>query len=126
MFPSMTPVQIYQGQDKSESIYPALDIFVLASYSETYGLVTIEAMASGLPIVATNAGGTAEIIANQETGLLFKPKNSDELADKLLKLIDNRGLAEEIAQKAQLDAVKRFSHKTQAERWAELIRKEML
>ena len=48
-----------------------LDMFILASHSETYGMVTIEAMASGVPVIGTAAGGTQDIIQSEENGLLF-------------------------------------------------------
>ena len=112
-------------QRDSKSIYSALEILVLASFSETYGLVTIEGMASSLPIVATRAGGTVEILNDEQTGLLFEPKNSTELADRLIRLIENGDFAKELGKRAQRDAVERFSHKAQAQKWAELIRIEM-
>ncbi|GAA3923180.1 glycosyltransferase [Hymenobacter algoricola] len=51
--------------------YHAIDIFVLASTSETYGMVTLEAMAAGVPIVGSATGGTVELVQDGETGLLY-------------------------------------------------------
>jgi glycosyltransferase involved in cell wall biosynthesis len=62
------------------------DVFVMPSNSETFGLVAIEAMASALPVIATNAGGVPEIIDNGVDGLLFKPKDSATLTELLWKV----------------------------------------
>ncbi|MCB2377522.1 glycosyltransferase family 4 protein [Hymenobacter sp. BT635] len=51
--------------------YRAIDVFVLASPNETYGMVTLEAMAAGVPVVALAAGGTLELVQEGETGLLY-------------------------------------------------------
>lgn len=69
-------------------ILKSLDVFVLPSNSETFGLVLIEAMASGVPVLATNSGGVPEIIEDRTDGLLFEPKSSEQLA-KLLQTIYN-------------------------------------
>lgn len=69
--------------------YKAVDVFVMASVAETFGMVTIEALTSGCSVVATNSGGSPEILGFGEYGQLFEPKNSDDLARVLDKLIVN-------------------------------------
>jgi len=105
-----------------EQVYAALDIFILASYSETYGLVTIEAMASGLPVIGTRSGGTKEIISDGITGLLFEPKNHDELSLKILRLLQNREEAQSLAVAARQSARRDYSHISQCENWEKIIR----
>jgi D-inositol-3-phosphate glycosyltransferase len=51
--------------------YQAIDVFVLASENETYGMVTLEALAAGVPVVAAATGGTPELVAHNRTGLLY-------------------------------------------------------
>jgi len=70
-----------------------LDVFVLASWDEPFGLVTVEAMAAGIPIVATNTGGTLEIITNEETGLLVTPKDAKQLAQAVIRILTDKNLA---------------------------------
>jgi len=93
------------------TVYAALDVFVLTSQAETFGMVTAEAMAAGLPIVATQSGGTPEIVHDHRTGLLFQPNDADDLAASLRILLDFPELRRRFAIAAQQDARKRFSHK---------------
>jgi glycosyltransferase involved in cell wall biosynthesis len=74
------------------------DVFVLPSLSEGLPLVILEAMASGLPIIATRIGGLPEIIENGNNGFLVQPKNPKEIAEKLKLLLYNRELVEKMSQ----------------------------
>jgi len=65
------------------------DVFALPSVSEGFPNVILEAMAAGLPIVSTNIGGLSEIIHNEENGYLVEPKNSEQLAYKILEILKN-------------------------------------
>jgi glycosyltransferase involved in cell wall biosynthesis len=74
------------------------DIFVFPSLSEGFPNVLLEAMASGLPVVATNISGISEIIKDGENGLLVKPKNSQDLAEKILYLFQNDKLIRKMSE----------------------------
>jgi N-acetyl-alpha-D-glucosaminyl L-malate synthase BshA len=65
------------------------DIFVLPSLSEGFGIVNLEAMACGLPIIATRVGGVPEIVKDGENGFLVEPKNAEQIAEKILYLLSN-------------------------------------
>jgi glycosyltransferase involved in cell wall biosynthesis len=84
--------------EKVPQYMAAADIFVLPSLSEGFPMVIVEAMASGLPIVTTNVTGLPEIVHNGENGLLVEPKNSVELAEKILLLLQDDELRGDIAQ----------------------------
>ncbi|WP_424355699.1 glycosyltransferase family 4 protein [Methanobacterium sp. MBAC-LM] len=68
------------------------DIFVLPSLQEGFPNVLLEAMASGLPVVATEVCGINEIIEDGKNGFLVKPQNSKEIAEKILLLLNNHNL----------------------------------
>lgn len=91
-------------------VFKASDIFILPSRSEGMPAALIEAMASGLPCVATASGGIPEVIESGINGFLFQRENSDDLADKVIRLIsepklrnDFTGVAKENLYKFSLE-----------------------
>ncbi len=70
-------------------ILSELDIFVLASTSEGFPLVALEAMAAGKPMVVTRSGGPPEVVEDGRTGFLVAPGNVDELAHGIARLLDH-------------------------------------
>lgn len=89
-------------------LYSALDVFVLPSWNEAFSLVLAEAMAAGLPVVAPNIGGPAEIVRDGITGMLFRPRDPDHLAEKISQLLSDEALRARLGQAAQQDVAKRF------------------
>lgn len=80
-------VQFFEYMEKPNSIMACFDVIILTTYCETFGLVLVEAMMAGVPVIGTNAGGVPEIIENGVSGILFQPGNSLELAEAMEKLI---------------------------------------
>jgi glycosyltransferase involved in cell wall biosynthesis len=81
---------IFTGFRKDTSdILSAMDIFVFPSHAEAFGIALIEAMAMQLPTVSSNAEGVLDITIDGETGYMFENKNSSDLSDKILKLIES-------------------------------------
>ena len=83
----------------------AMDVLVMASYDEPFGIVVIEAMALGKPVVASDTGGPTEIIRSGADGLLFRTGDSESLAAKLLQVLDHPDLADEIGSRARARAI---------------------
>ena len=81
---------LWLGQrDDVHELMPAMDVYLQPSLDEPLGLSILEAMASGLPVVATRVGGIPEVIVPGETGLLVPPANGDALADATIALLDD-------------------------------------
>jgi L-malate glycosyltransferase len=68
--------------------YSALDLFILPSRYETFGIVLIEAMACGIPVIATRCGGPEEIVSD-ESGILIPGENAEELSNAIGKISEN-------------------------------------
>lgn len=67
----------YLHGDELASMYASADLFVFPSCTETFGNVVLEAMASGLPVLAANAGGVKDLVVHQHSGILVEPGNVD-------------------------------------------------
>ena len=87
--------------------YASSDIFVFPSVTETFGNVTVEAMASGLPAICAIAGGARDIVIPGKNGLLFDADKPIELAQAIDELVTNPQLRLQMS-KAALESVKRF------------------
>lgn len=76
------------GEELAE-LYASADLFVFPSSTETFGNVVLEAMASGLPVVAAGAGGSKELVMPGVTGVLFQPHDPGSLAEEICRLASN-------------------------------------
>ncbi|CAA0832857.1 Sulfoquinovosyl transferase SQD2 [Striga hermonthica] len=97
-----------QGVDLSQA-YASGDVFITPSESETLGLVVLEAMSSGLPVVAARAGGIPDIIPEShegKTGFLFCPGDLDECLRKMRPLLHDRDLRWAVGQAARAEVEK--------------------
>ena len=74
-----------------ENIIPSCDLLILPSYSESFGLVLIEALACGKPVIGSDVGGISEII-NDDVGLLINPKKVSTIAKAIDKLVNDEDL----------------------------------
>lgn len=86
------------------ALYATADAFVFASTTETLGLVVLEAMASGLPVIATPAGGVADHLRNGVNGLAFPANDADALASAMHHLVTGSDLSERLAEGALMTA----------------------
>ena len=103
------------ANEKVPEYMAASDVFVLPSLSEGFPVVTLEAMASGLPIVATRVGGMPEIVEDGENGFLVEPRNPGQIAERILLLLKDDQLREKMA-RSNREKAKRYSWENVVER----------
>lgn len=93
-------------------ILSEIDILVSATVlPEPFSLIVLEAMASGLPVVATRTGGVPEVMADGVTGILVEPKDPKAIAGAVTHLLDNRDIAEKMGTEGRKRAQELFSIK---------------
>ncbi|GJQ09876.1 hypothetical protein GpartN1_g1667.t1 [Galdieria partita] len=94
---------LLSGQDLSEA-FASADVFVMPSETETLGFVVLEAMASGVPVVATRSGGIPDLIQHEITGLLYEPGDIATCASYVCRLIEDPHFAQKLSAKARKEA----------------------
>ncbi len=102
--------------------YSAADVCVIPSYYEPFGLVAIEAIACGTPVVASKVGGLRFTIEPEETGLLVPPKDEIALADAIEKVLADELWSEKLKKQASSGVGQRFSWKNSAMQLSDLYR----
>jgi len=100
--------------------YPSLlascDVFVLPSLSESFSIVTAEALSMEKPVVATRVTGVKEFVRNNETGLMVEPRDVKALSNAIVELLKNRALAKKLGQNGRQFVASNFD-------WSMLARK---
>ena len=106
----LTASVVFLGhRDDVHALIGGMDIFVLPSLNEGMSNTLIEALATGVPCIASRVGGNPEVIGDQQAGLLFESDNASDLADKIASLCANQGLRYELGQRGQVRAQDAFS-----------------
>jgi glycosyltransferase involved in cell wall biosynthesis len=106
-------------------LYRQADVFVLSSVEEALPNVVLEAMAAGLPVVATRVGGLPEAVVPEDTGLLVSPRDVDGLAAALGRLLDGPETRRNLGRRGRERVVEQFSFGAMVSRheevWARLL-----
>lgn len=101
---------VFTGLLRGEELaaaYASADVFLFPSTTETLGMAMIEALASGLPVVAARSGATHEVVSDEESGLLYDPGAPDAMARAVSRVLSDDGLRERLARGARSAAEKR-------------------
>ena len=106
----------YISDDDRNTLYQAADVAVFPSRYEPFGIVALEAMALGAPLVAAGAGGLAEVVEDRQTGLLFQSGDPRSLAEQLIVALDSPSLCRAMAHRARQVATEQYSWSHIAER----------
>lgn len=112
-------------QDDVAARLSAADIFVLPSRTESMPNALLEAMAAGLPVVASAVGGIPEVIDEGRTGLLYRDNDPRSLADCLSQLMNDAAFADALGDRARHEAHSRYSIDTMVSAFASLYLREL-
>lgn len=102
-------VRFLGAQGGIERLVPCADLFVLPSLFESFGLAALEAMAAGVPVLASDAGGLPEVIENGNTGVLCKVGDVDCLAASMAEMLLDRPKLKAMGERAREVATTRFT-----------------
>lgn len=110
--PAVNQITLQDFQSDIWDVWDACDIAVVPSTEpESFGLVALEAMTAGKPVIASDHGGIVEVVVHGETGLLIKPGNNDKLAEAILTLVSDKDMRVRFGEKGRLRWQKHFSMK---------------
>ena len=101
----------------------ASDIFVFPTEKEAFGISLIEAMACGLPVIATPTGGIRDILSHERDGLLIEAGSFQGLYDAIQRLLTDRRLADGLGRAALLTARTRYAREVVLQRYVELFQR---
>ena len=115
---------IYLGfRDDAERVMAAADVVVCSSQFESYGMVNVEAMASGKPVVSTRRGGPSETVADGETGFLVDAGDDAALAARVTDLLRDPALRRRMGEAGQARVERLFSARVMAETFSAALEK---
>lgn len=102
--------------DKVPEYIGKMDVFVMPSLSESFGVSALEAESMEIPVIATNTGGIPETVINGVTGLLVESNDPESLANAIIKLLSNRNLRTEMGKNGRKLVIEKY-------RWQENMKK---
>lgn len=103
-------------------LYSAMDIFVLPSLEEAFPMVILEAMATGVPVVATGVGDIPRIIEDGSTGLIVKSRSSEALSQALTFVLENQDQVQDMATEARRVVEQNYSSDIMARRYKDVYK----
>ncbi len=110
------------NSDTLRQLYATADIFVLPTRADCFSLVSLEAAASCLPVVATHVGGIPDAVQQGTTGFMVDPDDSDALGDALETLVTNPELRHSMGARGRAMAEQKFDARKNADRLFEFVR----
>jgi glycosyltransferase involved in cell wall biosynthesis len=116
-------VDLLGDRSNIETLLPALDVALLTSSTEGMSNAILEAMACGLPVIATSVGGNLQLVEHQVSGLLVPPSNPAALADAMLALADMPALRRTMGTAGRARIEREFSLDAMAQSYDRLYRR---
>ncbi|SJZ46631.1 glycosyltransferase family 4 protein [Selenihalanaerobacter shriftii] len=96
-------------RENISKILADLDLLVIPSKEESFGIIAVEGMAMEVPVIASGVGGLKEVIKDEETGILFAMDEVNELCESIIELIDNESKRDKLSKIGRREVERRFS-----------------
>lgn len=114
-------VHVHPYTREVATFYKAIDVFLLCSRGETFGTVTVEAMACSVPIIGSRSSGTPELLGHGEFGALVTPDSANEFARAMLTLMNDYSSALAVASRASEEFTRRYSRESSVQSMREIV-----
>lgn len=113
----------YQDKEYIDKLLHKSSLYIMTSYTESFGIVLIEAMSHGVPCISfTSAEGARDIIEDGKNGYLIKDRNKQTMANKIVKVINNKDLLKELGQNARNKSLE-YSSEIVKKSWLNLLKR---
>jgi N-acetyl-alpha-D-glucosaminyl L-malate synthase BshA len=110
-------------QDAIDELLAQTDLLLLPSEHESFGLIALEAMATGVPVIATDQGGTRELIEPEVSGFLANPHDHETMSRWGIEILRDEGRWQQVSRAARTRAVEHFDQGAIVRRYLEYYRK---
>jgi N-acetyl-alpha-D-glucosaminyl L-malate synthase BshA len=110
-------------QEDIACVLSMADVMLLPSAQESFGLVALEAMACGKPVIASDAGGLPEVVKDGETGFILPIGDVERMAEKAIELVSDSAMYEQFSRQAMERAYHTFCHKAITRQYEEIYRR---
>lgn len=110
----------YFPHQEIPSILNSIDIFVMPSIWESFGVSALEAQAMQVPVIATRVGGIPEVVIDNETGILVEPQNVEQISQAIIKLIEDKQLRLEMGKKGRQFVQEKYNWQKNAQKMEDL------
>lgn len=112
----------FAGRDRLKDHLKTASFLALPTLEDNCPMVVLEAMAAGVPVLASNVGGVPDLIEEEKTGLFCEPLDVATMRNGIARLLDDRELSQRLAATAKMQALKRFHPRAIAQRHLEIYR----
>lgn len=106
----------------THEFYKKSDVMIMASECEAFGRTTVEAMQSGCLVIGSDSGATPDILNHGKAGILFKPRDSVDLKNKMIYVMKNKSICRKIAKDGQNRAIRKYTARENAKQIYEVYK----